>query len=151
MERLQNGLKNPPITFVLEISAAFLLCLYMIYSFSQKDLSNPYMDKNVLSYLKSEDIIYTDFNTGAFLEKEGYKIYIDARPELYDKDICGKDIINEAKNIHYLTIDPEEFRQKYGFTKFLTTKGTYERYLRYSSSYNLLYENNNICLYEYIG
>ena len=151
MEKFQNGLKNPPITFVLEISAAFLLCLYMIYSFSGKDLTNPYMDKKVLSYLEPGDIIYTDFNTGAFLEKEGYKIYIDARPELYAEDICGKDIINEAKNIHYLTIDPEEFRQKYGFTKFLTTKGTYERYLRYSSSYNLLYENNNICLYEYIG
>ena len=38
--------------------------------------------------------LFTGFNTGAYFEYRGYSnVYIDARPELYTKTFCGKDII----------------------------------------------------------
>lgn len=100
---------------------------------------------------KEDVVLYTEFNTGAMMEFAGYKVYMDARPELYTDNNTGTENyldewITAFKN------ENEEYEtlfDKYGFTHFEVMVGsTGEYYLRYHDEYELIDKTDNYALYE---
>lgn len=101
-------------------------------------------------YNKDYIVLYTDFNTGAYFEFRGYKTYIDARPELYQKRINGKeDVYTEYINMLNQAIDTEDFLKKYNFTHLVVERPSIlDTYLYYSNKYKLVIEDDTCRLYE---
>ena len=107
--------------------------------------------------LGKEYHIYTEFNTGAFVQyaAEGshfVKTYIDARPELYYPDITrDKDLLTEWLSLYGgIGIDTFLSESGYDFEFFEVVRGSaVEMYLRYhGGSYRLIDETGYFCLYE---
>ena len=89
-------------------------------------------------------VLYTDFNSGSYFLIDRYKIYYDARPELYDKRIAGeKAFLDEARASWSGEIDYEAFIERYGFNWFAVTKDTpMESYLYNNGDYEFVFENH---------
>ena len=89
-------------------------------------------------------VLYTDFNSGTYFLIEGYKVYYDARPELYSPRIAkDKAFIEEAFNAWTGNIDYGKFISSYGFNWFAPTAGSaMDSYLADSSGYELVYTNS---------
>jgi len=97
-------------------------------------------------------VLYTDFNSGSYFLIDEYKIYFDARPELYDDHIAGdKAFRDEAIAAWNGNIDYDEFIAKYGFNWFALTKDTpIEHYLIGNPDYEMVFfnEKDNIIIYK---
>ena len=97
-------------------------------------------------------ILYTDFNSGSYFLVDEYKIYFDARPELYDDMIAGdKAFRDEAVAAWNGNIDYSEFIAKYGFNWFALTKDSpIESYLIDNPDYEMVFfnEKDNIIIYK---
>ena len=89
--------------------------------------------------------LYTDFNSGAYFLIDGYKIYFDARPELYHKYIAGsKAFTQEALDAWTGDIDYGKFIEKYGFDWFaVSTDSKMEYYLESEPDYEFVFENED--------
>ncbi len=99
-----------------------------------------------------EVTLYTDFNSGSYFLIDGYKIYYDARPELYNKLIAGdKAFWDEIYATWEGNIDFGEFIEGYGFTWFAATKDSpMDNYLKSTPGYELVFDNttDNIAIYK---
>lgn len=91
------------------------------YDFIEISKANPKFPQNSIEYLvKNADVsknIYVDFDEGAYLEFFGFRnVYIDCRPELFMKQLNGKeDILIEYYNVVNGEVLPKEFFEKYNF------------------------------------
>ena len=87
--------------------------------------------------------LYTDFNSGSYFLIDEYKIYFDARPELYDEGIAGdKAFRDEAYAAWAGEIDYAAFIEKYGFNWFAVTKDSpIQTYLENNQNYEMVFEN----------
>ncbi len=140
---------------LLGVSVIGICAMVMIYttaSFSVEDSqTRPEVAESYLSqFNKDELVIYTEFNSGAYLEWTGYKVYIDARPEIYEEKINGaKNIYSEWLAVTYGIIDYDEFLESYGFTHLLVEcNSPFDVYLECSDNYVVVVEGNGYCLYE---
>ena len=90
-----------------------------------------------------EVTLYTDFNTGSFFLVDGYKIYFDARPELYGEWITGDNtFIEEAYAAWAGDLDYDEFIEKYGFDWFAVTEDMpMDTYLKENEDYEFVFYN----------
>ena len=99
-----------------------------------------------------EVTLYTDFNSGSYFLIDGYKIYYDARPELYNKLIAGdKAFWDEIYATWEGNIDFGKFIEGYGFTWFAATKDSpMDNYLKSTPGYELVFDNttDNIAIYK---
>lgn len=100
-------------------------------------LNNHNIDKNHTS-------VYTEFNSGAYMELCGFTAYIDARPELFQKIINGKaDIYTEYSDLYQGKIDFSEFINKYNFKYFIVNDGNMLRvYLENNPDYKMVVDGN---------
>ena len=89
--------------------------------------------------------LYTDFNSGAYFLIDNYKIYFDARPELYHKYIAGdKAFTQEALDAWTGDIDYEKFIAKYGFDWFAVSNNSkMELYLESDPDYEFVFDNED--------
>lgn len=145
------------------IICSYLLVLIPVISVAAGQLSaglkniNNNTPKEMVEYLDSLDkdniILYTEFNNGAYFELAGYKVYIDARPELFMKKINNKeDIYTEYIDVVNGKTDVREFISKYNFTHLVTNNLSITGiYLKYSDDYRLIVENELYSLYEKIN
>lgn len=103
-----------------------------------------------IEYLDEDCVIYNDFCNGAYLELNGYKTYIDARPELYMKSINGKaDIYQEWVDLLNGKIDIPRFIDKYKFNTFIVENGTVlDCYLHYNNNYTEVLKDNGYTVYR---
>lgn len=101
-------------------------------------------------YEKKDIILYTEFNNGAYMELQGYKVYIDARPELFEKKINGKeDVYTEYCKVKKGDADFEKFLNKYKFTHMIVLDNTLlELYLSLSDEYVPMVCGTGYTLYE---
>ncbi|MBR3246906.1 MAG: hypothetical protein IKG03_00740 [Clostridiales bacterium] len=101
-----------------------------------------------------EVTLYTDFNSGSYFIIEGYKVYYDARTDLYGEKIAGdKAFVDEAYATWSGNIDYGEFIAGYGFDWFAVTKDSYmEDYLKSTPGYEFVFENrrDNIVIYKQV-
>ena len=102
-----------------------------------------------------EVTLYTDFNSGNYFLVDGYKIYYDARPELYDYRIAGdKAFLDEAYAAWAGDLDYSEFIDSYGFDWFAVSQNMpMDDYLESNSDeYELVFVNqtDEINLYKRI-
>ena len=100
---------------------------------------------------KQDDIVlFTGFNNGNYMEWKGYKVYIDARPELFQPKITGQeeDIFEEYKNVFRGKADIPEFLNKYNFTHLIVQEDVLATYLKYSDDYKLVVESEEYDLFE---
>ncbi|MBO4426367.1 MAG: hypothetical protein J5776_05110 [Clostridiales bacterium] len=101
-----------------------------------------------------EVTLYTDFNSGNYFLVDGYKIYYDARPELYDYRIAGdKAFLDEAYAAWAGNLDYAEFIDSYGFDWFAVSQNMpMDTYLAENDDYELVFVNqtDEINLYKRI-
>lgn len=99
-----------------------------------------------------EVTLYTDFNSGTYFLVDGYKVYYDARPELYDTNVAGdKAFLDEAYASWTGEIDYEGFIDSYGFNWFaVSIDRPMDEYLKSNDDYELVFynEKDDIRLYK---
>lgn len=108
-----------------------------------------YLDKNATS----DATVYTEFNNGAYMEWRGYKVYIDARPELFMKEINEReDILSEFLGVYY-DLDLQMYRNfvsKYGFDYYLVEEASLmDAYLQCDENCSLVVDGEGYHMYEY--
>ena len=133
--------------------AAGAISVLLLMKFSIENTNDTEM---MLSAVPPPDevTLYTDFNSGSYFLIDGYKIYYDARPELYNKMIAGdKAFWDEIYATWEGSIDFDEFIAGYGFDWFAVTKDSpMEDYLKITPGYELVFDNqkDNIAIYKKI-
>lgn len=112
---------------------------------------SPVKAAEYLDDFKKEDIVlYTGFNNGAYMEMNGYKVYIDARPELFQKKINGKaNIYEEMMRAESGQIDTIEFLDKYKFTHVIIEDGKYlDGFLSIYDGYKKVVDGEGYSVYQ---
>lgn len=139
---------------LLSTSALFILifvCAIGSIAKVKDKMSSPVKAVEYLESTKSNDIVlFTGFNNGSYMEFNGYKVYIDARPELFQKKINKKeDIYSEYLSLLAGKLDYKEFLDKYEFTHLIIDDGMgLEGYLQCSEDYEKVVIGNGYSLYE---
>ena len=152
--------KKPKITVVSMIAKFYGACLVVILaigmcgsiSLSVEDAEpSPVKAVDYLDRYDKEDIVlYTGFNNGAYMELNGYKVYMDARPELFQKKINKKaDVCTEFLNVLSGNCDYPAFFDKYGFTHMIVEDGSVlAGFLRAYDVYKPVVTGDGYTLYE---
>lgn len=102
----------------------------------------------------SDDLIYTGYDEGGYIEYQGFKCYIDPRAEVFLKsNNKQKDIFIEYYNLRTGVINYKDFLNTYNFDYLVVA--FYENilftYIDESKNYTLIYnENNKLKLYKKI-
>lgn len=95
--------------------------------------------------------IYTNFNTGAYLEYSGYKVFFDARPELYFKSVNKKaDVIKDYQQMNATEKGYKSIVDKYKFNYLIVyTNSNLDTYLSYDENATLITSNDIHRMYKY--
>lgn len=140
--------------FLILIFIVFYSWLLIGKSSEYSKVYNDYAFEDAVSYLdtlnKDDITLYTTFNTGAYMEFSGYKIFMDARPELYSNVITkGPNLLQDWYDANTYKMDIQKFIDKYGFTHFVVGKNdVFDVYLKYHNNYKKICENESFILYE---
>ena len=139
--RLTHGLIS---IFIVLIYATSLFVIVKDY-----DEINDFPDtKDAVEYLventnKQDVVLYTSFFDGGYAEYNGFRVYIDARAEIFLKknnkqsDVFEEYISLQNGNSHY-----KEFLSRYNFTHILVTEtDILNLYLSNDDNYSILYED----------
>ena len=96
--------------------------------------------------------LYNEYNYGSYLIFRGIPVFIDSRADLYAPEFNpGVEVFNDYINLSNVDIDNvEEKLDKYGITHMLMYKKSKLRKFveQNTEKYNLLYEDDNFCLFE---
>lgn len=155
LNSFRKGLLTIIAVFLVVFLSGFMLSISNFSTTTTKD--SQYTPIKAAQYLdkhqKNEIVLFTEFNNGAFMEWSGYKVYMDARPELFQKKINGKeDIFTEYSNLATGKIEYEEFLRKYQFTHLVVAKKTlFEMYLSANADYTAVVDGTGYKLYEHTG
>ncbi len=134
-----------------------MLCLMtgMKISFSSSDISSDYVPEGAVKYMKANlDInkirLFNDFNSGAYLEFEGIRTFIDPRAEVFFKSINRKeDIMKDYVDLLSGKFHYRDFVKKYRFTHLLVQKGSLiETYLMHDTDFKPLYKDKDYSLFK---
>lgn len=150
------------ITYILKIisiwfiSVGCMIAAYHIaYSPAYETNDNLFVPTSAIKYLTSrqgQKKVMTEFNNGGFFLWHHFKIYMEARPELYQKNI------NRQENIYQEYIssrtDPQKLDEvinKYQFTHVITEKHsvTYQFMKQRKDFKPVLSDDLNYQLFEY--
>lgn len=100
---------------------------------------------------KNEVVLFTDFNTGQYLEFNGYKAYIDGRAEVFlKKNNKSYDYFKEFVEVKNGEIYYKDFVNKYNFTYLIVddTTPTLLEGLKHDEDYQIACENEDYTLFE---
>ena len=130
--------------------AACLLSVNLIFKYNEEKTDDR---QKMLDFVPSPDqvTLYTDFNSGAYFLPDGYKIYFDARPELYHVYIAGeKAFTKEALAVWTGEADYEEFIAKYGFDWFAVSSESHmDNYLANEPDYEMVFDFEDVGIVIY--
>lgn len=140
-------------TFI--INAVLLGCIAVILSEIAGQIENKKIPaKNAAEYLASvaepdRERVYTSFDNGGMFEWYGFKVYTDARPELFTKEVNKKESIDsEIYNVEYGFVDYRDFIDKYDFTYIVVNDDTpFTYYLENDTKWTDVYKSGGICIY----
>lgn len=110
--------------------------------------------KNAAEYLASvadpnRERVYTSFDNGGMFEWYGFKVYTDARPELFTEEINKKESIDsEIYNVEYGIVNYRDFIDKYDFTYIVVNDDTpFAYYLENDTKWTDVYKSGGIRIY----
>ena len=106
---------------------------------------------DVASLITGDDVVlFTDFNSGSYFTFSGFKVYYDARPDIYGPGVAGdKELNTEMANVMSGNIDYAEFIDKYGFNWFAVNKIDHiNEYLQDNDGYELVYDDDYLRIYK---
>lgn len=106
---------------------------------------------DVASYITGDDVVlFTDFNSGSYFTFSGFKVYYDARPDIYGPGIAGdKEINTEMAQVVSGDIDYDKFIDKYGFNWFaVNTVDAIDGYLKSNDKYEIVYDDDVLRIYK---
>lgn len=141
--------KTPPAKAMWVIAFCCVIAVMITLFTAENRL--PEGSPNGTAYLKDKDyVLYTSFDGGSYYEMEGFKVFFDARPELYFKKLNKKeDIVDDFMNM--ISKDDEKITEtidKYGFTHFNVHKKTYlDKYMK-RNGYKIVANDDKFRLYE---
>ena len=96
--------------------------------------------------------LYNEYNYGSYLIFRGIPVFIDSRADLYAPEFNpGVEVFNDYMNLSGINVDNvEEKLDEYGITHLLMYKKSKLRKFieQNTEKYNLLYEDDNFCLFE---
>lgn len=95
--------------------------------------------------------VFTHFNAGGYLEWRGYKVGMDARPELWDSKIAknGKDRYHEYIDMSKDKMEPSEYMEGKDFDYLIVNTDTaLYKYLLASVSYKVVAEGEGYALFQ---
>lgn len=140
------------------------ICLVLTISVIQykPKMNDHFIDENsypvgaatyILENLDIKNIkLYNEYNYGSYLIFRGIPVFIDSRADLYAPEFNpGVEVFNDYINLSNVDIDNvEEKLDKYGITHMLMyKKSKLRRFVEQNTEkYNLLYEDDNFCLFE---
>lgn len=129
----------------------FVLCCFFFCS-QIKTARNGGLPVKIVDYLDEHHDkntkIYTGFNTGGYLEFRGYKVYIDARPEIYSSCINKKeDIYKEYINVTTGKADIEKWVDKYQFTDMIVSENIIKTYMNTRTDYKKVMSEDTMDYY----
>ena len=140
------------------------ICLVLTISVIQykPKMKNHFIDENsypveaatyILENLDINNIkLYNEYNYGSYLIFRGIPVFIDSRADLYAPEFNpGVEVFNDYMNLSGMNIDNvEEKLDVYGITHMLMyKKSKLRRFVEQNTEkYNLLYEDDNFCLFE---
>lgn len=139
------------ILFVMTVLLSATLCNTIPYALDE-NVDSEFTPIEAVQYLDTkEDVtLFNEFNSGSFLEWKGYQVYIDARPELFTKDINHKeDILQEYIDVRDGRIDYEQFLDKYNFSHLIVSNPLLQLYLEGHPDYTAVVRSETYILYEY--
>ncbi len=110
--------------------------------------------KDAAEYLASvadpdKERVYTSFDNGGMFEWYGFKVYTDARPELFTKEINKKESIDdEIYNVEYGFINYRDFIDKYNFSYIVVNEDVpFMHYLENNEKWTDVYISGGIRIY----
>lgn len=140
------------------------ICLVLTISVIQykPKMNDHFIDENsypvgaatyILENLDIKNIkLYNEYNYGSYLIFREIPVFIDSRADLYAPEFNpGVEVFNDYINLSNVDIDNvEEKLDKYGITHMLMYKKSKLRKFveQNTEKYNLLYEDDNFCLFE---
>ena len=157
-----NYSKKNIIFYIFTIIALTTITFITFIKYDEtKDGNNQYSHyiylERIVDYLdntakKEEVTLYTDYDTGSYLEYRGYKCYIDPRAEVFVKANNKKeDIMDEYYKLQNYRIPIGEFINKYNFNYLLVrTKDALYKYLEENNEYKIVIDNNGYYLFKKI-
>lgn len=145
--------KMPSVKIIWAIA---LCCVFAtVISIPMTSSKLPTGTPNSIEYLKDKpSVLYTSFDGGSYFEMKGYKVFVDARPELYFKKLNKKEnIIDDFKAM--ISTDDEQITatiEKYGFTHFnVHRKPIVNKHLKKyltDNGYKIVAKDEDFYLYE---
>lgn len=140
------------------------ICLVLTISVIQykPKMNDHFIDENsypvgaatyILENLDIKNIkLYNEYNYGSYLLFRGIPVFIDSRADLYAPEFNpGVEVFNDYMDFSGMNIDNiEEKLDGYGITHMLMyKKSKLKRFVEQNTEkYNLLYEDDNFCLFE---
>ena len=95
--------------------------------------------------------VFTHFNAGGYLEWRGYKVAMDARPELWDSKISknGQDRYHEYIDMSKDKMEPATYMEDKDFDYMIVNTDTdLYKYLLASTSYKVVQEGDGYVLFR---
>lgn len=137
------------------LNAVLLGCIVIILPEVVGQIKNKEIPaKDAAEYLASvadpdKERLYTSFDNGGMFEWYGFKVYTDARPELFTKEINKKESIDdEIYNVEYGFINYRDFIDKYDFTYIVVNDDTpFAYYLENDTKWTDVYKSGGIRIY----
>jgi hypothetical protein len=158
--------------FYLIFGCGYVMVFYFIangllkcpFLYDSSTYDSKYKPESVVEYLdwntdKTNVRLFTGFNTGGYLEFCDYKVFMDARPELYLLETNKEaDILYDyaciTECVDNVTCSPELFQsfiQKYNFDYILVDKSfesLFYYYLAYQTDYDCVVDTDSTALYR---
>lgn len=139
---------------LLALSFGVFGCLYFLSTVMAIQHTKPIDELvSVIEELPEDAKMFTGFNTGAYAEYAGRKIYIDARPELYYTTITGgTDLLTDWFNFEYGAEDAREYIEASDWDYYLVQKNcAADLYFKYSGTGEQIYSSDSTVLYKLVS
>ena len=146
--------KKVNLTKIDKLMVIIIICFYLIIICNIVVIKpDEHPLEKVVNYLDSHTtkdvLLYNDFNEGSYLEFNGYKTYIDPRPEIFLKSINRQeDILKEYYNLQTGNLKIKDFLAKYKFTYLVLSDSDVMFYKEEELiDYKLVYSEKNYKIY----
>ena len=145
------------LTWFVVIAVVFVAGSNIVKNVNMKVENTSLTPTNAITYLEANHVpkdtnIYTAFNNGGFFEFNGYKCFIDARPELYFKKLNKqKDVFQDYMKLELNTDISyyEDFLDEYDFEYLCVQKCTmFDTYMQTNDNYEIVVNSKEYNFYH---